>query len=208
MPDKNTTTDTTSVKEVEMNTDEINSFLSVPGAENVLIPEQKDTVFTKKVEDTKFLDNPEKDDDKKEDEPKLDKDGKVIPLTPDATSTALDSIVNTTDDELDEEKKTAGRSKIDKSGLVELTTKLIAEGLLIGFDDDKPLDKYTNADFEELLKVNFTERDKKVRQSVPVEFFDSLSPELQYVARYEADGGKDMKGLFRALAEVEEARVL
>lgn len=208
MPDKNTTTDTTSVKEVEMNTDEINSFLSVPGAENVLIPEQKDTVFTKKVEDTKFLDNPEKDDDKKEDEPKLDKDGKVIPLTPDATSTALDSIVNTTDDELDEEKKTAGRSKIDKSGLVELTTKLIAEGLLIGFDDDKPLDKYTNADFEELLKVNFTERDKKVRQSVPVEFFDSLSPELQYVARYEADGGKDMKGLFRALAEVEEARIL
>lgn len=202
------TNNTTVVKEVEMDLGELNNFLAIPGAENVLIPtDPKDTVFTKKSVDTSFLDNPPEDEDDKD---KLDEQGKVIPLTGAASTTVLDSIINTTDEELDtdDDKKTAGRSKIDKSGLVELAKKLIDEGVLFGFDDDKPLDKYTNAEFEELLKTNFTEREKKIKETVPMEFFDSLSPELQYIAKYEADGGKDMKGMFRALAEVEESRAL
>lgn len=198
--------DTTSIKEVEMDLGDLNSFLAIPGAESVLVPaDPKDTVFTQKTVDTSFLDNPPEDDDKD----KVDETGKIIPLTNAASTTALDSIVNTIDeDDVDDDKKGVGRSKIDKSGLVELAKKLIEEGVIFGFEDDKPLDKYTQADFEELLKTNFTEKEKKVKETIPMEFFDSLSPELQFIAKYEADGGKDMKGMFRALAEVEETRAL
>lgn len=202
--------DTTSVKEVEMDLNELNSFLSIPGAENVLIPTEKDTVFTKKTVDTKFLDNPPEEENEEDDKPKFDENGKEIPLTPSASAIVLDKIMDEESDEDNDEdgKKAAGRTKIDKSGLVELTKKLIEDGTLFGFEDDKPIEKWTTADFEELLKANFSEREKKVKQSVPLEFFDSLSPELQYIAKYEADGGKDMKGMFRALAEVEESRAL
>jgi hypothetical protein len=202
-----TTNDTTSVKEVDMDLGDLNSFLAIPGSESVLIPtDQKDTVFTKKTVDTTFLDNPPEDDEKD----KVDETGKIVPLTAAASTTTLDAIVNTVDDEfdVDDDKKSAGRSKIDKSGLVELAKKLIDEGVIFGFEDDKPLDKYTQADFEDLLKTNFTEKERKVKETIPMEFFDSLSPELQYIAKYEADGGKDMKGMFRALAEVEETRAL
>ena len=87
------TTNTTSVKEVEMDLGDLNSFLAIPGAESVLIPsDPKDTVFTQKTVDTKFLDNPPEDDEKD----KVDETGKIIPLTAAASTTTLDSIVNTT----------------------------------------------------------------------------------------------------------------
>lgn len=45
-----------------------------------------------------------------------------------------------------------------------------------------------------------------MRQETPKEFFESLPEELQYAAKYVADGGQDLKGLFQALAQVEEFR--
>lgn len=204
MSTETNTNDATSVKEVEMNLDDINSFLAVPGAENVMVPEPKDTVFTKKTEDTTFLDNPTNDEESE--------DGKVKPISAAAANKELDAIVNTDEEEEDEEgnpaTKSVGRQKVEKSGLVELTKKLIDEGILIPFDDDKPLDKWTQADFEELVKANFTEKENKVRQEVPAEFFDSLPDELKYAAKYVADGGTDLKGLFSTLAQVEEVRQL
>ena len=40
------------------------------------------------------------------------------------------------------------------------------------------------------------------------QFFESLPEELQIAARYVAEGGTDMKGLFSTLAQVEEVRDL
>jgi hypothetical protein len=81
---------------------------------------------------------------------------------------------------------------------------MIEEGSLIPFDDEKPLDEYTAADFRELFEANFQEREAAVKQQVPQEFFNSLPRELQVAAKYVADGGQDLKGLFRTLAQVEE----
>ena len=201
--------DTTVVKEVELDTDDINSFLSVPGAENVMIAEPADTVFTNKKED-KFLDNPV-DDTANEIKPKFDENGKEVPLTPSASAKALDAIISedlADDDEDDEKTKGPGRQKTDKSGLVEMAKKLIEAGVIIPFEDDKPIEKYTQADFEELITANFSEKENKVKQTIPLEFFDSLPKELQYAAKYHADGGTDMKGLFQTLAQVEESRQL
>ena len=105
-------------------------------------------------------------------------------------------------------QKATGRPKVDKSGTAELVKKLIEKGQIVPFDDDKPLDEYSLKDFEELLEANFSERESKIRQDTPREFFEALPEELQAAAKYVADGGEDLRGLFRILAEVEEHRQL
>jgi len=104
----------------------------------------------------------------------------------------------------DEPKKTPGRAKVAKDGTVELVKKLIDAGKIVPFDDDKPIEDYTLNDFEELLEANFEERENTIRQSTPAEFFESLPEELQVAAKYVADGGQDLKGLFKVLSHVEE----
>ena len=85
---------------------------------------------------------------------------------------------------------------------------MIEEGTLMPFDDDKPLEEYTTKDFRELFEANFQDREARIRENTPREFFQALPEELQYAAKYVADGGQDLKGLFRTLAQVEEIREL
>jgi len=66
------------------------------------------------------------------------------------------------------------------------------------------MEDYSAKDFRELFEANFQQREDKIRQDTPKEFFNSLPQELQIAAKYVADGGTDMKGLFRTLAHVEE----
>ncbi len=108
----------------------------------------------------------------------------------------------------EEDAGNKGRPKLDKSGLYDLATKMIEEGSLIPFEDDKPLEDYTTKDFRELFEANFAERENEIRRNTPREFFEALPEELQVAAKYVADGGQDLKGLFRTLAHVEEMRQL
>lgn len=186
--------DTTTVSEVDLNLDEI---LGTPGAENIMLPsteEAKPNLFSSKPVDTSFLDKPEEKDDSK-------------PSTAEA-SKQLDELVNDDVEQDEDEPKTSGRPRVDKNGVVELTSKLIEKGLIMPFDEDKPIEKYTLQDFEELIEANFQERERKIKEQTPGEFFDSLPEELQYAAKYVADGGNDLKGLFRTLAAVEEIKSL
>ena len=104
----------------------------------------------------------------------------------------------------EEDAGNKGRPKVDKSGLYDLASKMIEEGTLFGFDDDKPLEEYTTKDFRELFEANFQEKERKIKEDVPKEFFNALPDELKAAAKYVADGGQDLKGLFRTLAQVEE----
>ncbi len=101
------------------------------------------------------------------------------------------------EEEENEVKNKGGRPKLDKSGLFDLATKMIEEGALIPFDDDKPMDEYTAADFRELFEANFQDRESKVAERVPQEFFQSLPPGLIVAAKYIADGGEALKGIER-----------
>ena len=184
---------TTTLSEVDINLDEI---LGTPGAENVMLPstaEAKPNMFTSKPVDTSFLDKPDTEEDKPSEN---------------AAAQQLDEIVNEDIETDDTEKASTGRPRVDKNGVIELANKLIEKGLILPFDEDKPLDKYTLQDFEELIEANFQDREKKIKEQTPGEFFDSLPEELQYAAKYIADGGSDLKGLFRTLAGVEEVRNL
>lgn len=192
--DLNEVKDSTTVDQVDVNIDEL---FGMPGAESVMLPsdgkeEKPKSLFSSENIDTTFLDNSPAS--PKEREEAAEKKAEV-----EETIAELDGLISQ-----EEEAGNKGRPKVDKSGLYELASKMIEEGELMGFDDDKPLEEYTTKDFRELFEANFNEREAKVRNNVPKEFFQSLPEELQIAAKYVADGGQDLKGLFRTLAHVEE----
>ena len=137
----------------------------------------------------------EDDEDDEEIEPKATKeDGKSI----------LDGLGNEEDE--DEKKETRGRKSI--SGISDVFSKMIKEDKLVPFDDEKSFDEYTAKDWEELIEANLEEKANQVRRETPKQFFASLPEELQIAARYVADGGTDLKGLFSTLGQVEETKDL
>jgi len=191
--------ETKTVGQADVNLDEI---FGTPGAENIMLPDTKEEEKPKSVfsnegtVDVSFIDKP------------VDKDttSKEVKATPEEVEEAIAELDNRIAQE--EESGSKGRPKVDKSGLAELAAKMIEEGTLAPFDDDKPLEEYTAKDFRELFEANFQERENKVRENTPREFFQALPEELQIAAKYVADGGQDLKGLFRTLAHVEEMRQL
>ena len=182
--------DSTKVEEVDVNIDEL---FGMPGAENVMLPsdgkseEKQKSIFSKENTDITFLDKPISKEEAKEIEEVKE------------TFAELDNLISQ-----EEDAGNKGRPKVDKSGLYDLATKMIEEGALVPFDDDKDLEEYTTKDFRELFEANFQERENKIREDTPKEFFNALPEELQIAAKYVADGGQDLKGLFRTLAYVEE----
>ena len=188
------TLDSTTVGQVDVNLDEL---FGTPGAENVMLPadgspeaEKPKTVFTKETVDVSFIDRPVGETLASKEEAKQEVE---------ATIAELDNLITQ-----EEDAGNKGRPKVDKSGLADLAAKMIEEGALVPFDDDKPLEEYTTKDFRELFEANFQERENKIRENTPKEFFQALPEELQIAAKYVADGGTDLKGLFRTLAHVEE----
>lgn len=195
LQENETINESTTVEELDLNIDEIFGV----GADSIMTPEEEKSksFFKKETVDTTFLDNTDKENSPAKEEPEIISDNKDLV---EETIQQLDELI------IEEETNQAkgGRPKIDKSGLLEIASKMIEEGSLIPFDDDKPLDEYTAADFRELFEANFQEREAAVKQQVPQEFFNSLPRELQVAAKYVADGGQDLKGLFKTLAQVEE----
>lgn len=188
--------DSTTVEQVDVNIDEL---FSLSGADNVMLPEEEEEQESKSmfkndnIVDTSFLDKTE------EPEQQQEVEDANIAEEVNETIAELDQMITE-----EEEASSVGRPKLDKSGLVDLANKMIEEGTLMPFDDDKALEDYTAADFRELFEANFQQREENVKSSVPQEFFQSLPQELQVAAKYVADGGQDLKGLFKTLAQVEE----
>lgn len=196
-PEDSQVQDTTAVGQVEVDIDQL---FGMPGADSVMLPsddsndsdDKPSSIFSKpKDVDTTFFDKPSNS--------SSDDNTKV-------TAAEVDEAIAQLDDMISQEEETGnkGRPKVDKSGLSELALKMIEEGSLIPFDDDKPLEEYTTKDFRELFEANFQEREAKIKADTPKEFFAALPEELQIAAKYVADGGQDLKGLFRTLAQVEE----
>ena len=187
--------------------DNIDDFLPMPGADSVVTSDDEDdkpNLFTanSKPVNLDFLDKNEDADDKVDANEALDE---------------LDTALKTGDEfDDDEPKKKGGRTKTDKSGLVSFLKKRIENNEMFAFDDydetKQSLDDYLGSlsekDVEELWTANVDSIKQDVAANTPKEFFESLPEELQYAAEYVAKGGQDLKGLFRALAHVEEVREL
>jgi hypothetical protein len=118
----------------------------------------------------------------------------------------LDSFSEEEDEEEVETKEKRGRKPIN--GISDVFAKLIKDDKIVAFDDDKDLSEYSAKDWEELIEANLEEKANEVRRETPKQFFQSLPQELQIAAKYVADGGKDLKGLFSTLSEVESTKTL
>ena len=120
----------------------------------------------------------------------------------------LDDLDAAISEEVEEEPTKEKRGRKTISGISDVFTKLIKDDKIVPFDDDKPLEEYSAKDWEELIQANLDEKANQVRRETPKQFFQSLPQELQIAAKYVADGGKDLKGLFSTLSQVEESRDL
>ena len=210
--------ETTNVEEIDVNLDEI--FNGAPSAGSITLPsedEKKPNIFSRgdKV-DLGFLDPTAADTPAEEVvaeetkvEEKIEETTEEVKAAPEATKDEIDDILNEGMElaEDEDEKSTAkGRKRIE--GMSDVFKKMIENEEIVPFDDDKELDDYTAKDWKELIQANMDERGNKVRRETPKQFFDSLPQELQIAAKYVADGGQDMKGLFATLSQVEETRSL
>jgi hypothetical protein len=200
----------TSVQQVDLDIESL--FAGAPGADSIVTPteaptEIKPNVFSKRQTDLTFLDADGSEKDQKGQEESVSRETAKEVLTD-----ILDDVRD--QDEEDFTKVKPGRPKIEKSGLVEFLKKRIESNEMFAFDDydenketlDDYLSKLGEKDVEELWQANITNLKQEVAAETPAEFFESLPEELQYAAKYVADGGQDLKGLFLALAQVEEVR--
>lgn len=195
--------ESTNVSQVDVNLDEI---FGMPGAESVTLPAEEEAgktanVLSNSKTDMSFLDEEESPVEEPKAEATAEEEVKET-----ASFDELVDEVETTEEEPEEAPKKRGRKKIE--GVADVFSKLIDDEKLIPFDDDKPIEEYSAKDFQELIEANFAERERKLREETPQEFFESLPEELQYAAKYVADGGQDLKGLFQALAQTEQSRSL
>jgi hypothetical protein len=208
----------TSVQQVDL---DIDSWLGAPGADSIVTPttedkkDQKPNIFSQGKFDSSFLDDVDSDDDTED-----KKDGDDVPRgTKTVSKEETDSLLDNLDDDADDEstsKGKGGRPKTEKSGLVEFLKKRIESKEMFAFDDydegKQSLEDYLGGlgekDVEELWQANIDNLKQEVAAKTPQEFFESLPEELQYAAKYVADGGQDLKGLFQALAQVEQVRQL
>ena len=201
----NTNEEVTQVSQADVNIDEL---FALPGAENIMVPgaedddEKKPNMFSSTNVDTSFLD-------------------KLKPATP-AAKAATPAAETQEDSEKNQEALeefetlinqqedpgVRGRKKIDKSGLVELASKMIEEGVLFPFDDDKSLDEYTAKDFRELFEANMKEKEQQLSHDIPQQIFQSMPGEMQYLMEYISKGGTDVKGMMQQLAQVNEVMEL
>jgi hypothetical protein len=200
METNNTVTDVnTSVEKVNL---DIDSWLGAPGAESLIVPEkseEKPNIFSGNTNtDVSFLD-----------EEGADKADELKEVLNDIRIDVQDENENDS-----QEQSKGGRPKTEKSGLVNFLKKRIESKEMFAFDDydesKQSLDDYLGSlnekDVDELWQANVSNIRQEVASNTPAEFFQSLPEELQYAAKYVADGGQDLKGLFQAISQVEQVR--
>jgi hypothetical protein len=200
--------ETTTVNQQDISLDEL---LGTPGAENIMVPEKEDKkpgMFSRASKtDLTFLDKP----DDKTNSSGEKADGNSDSATPPQISSeeagkTLDNLLSENQDNQDVEETTKKGGR--PTNLVELGTKLIEKGYITPFEGEEDVSKYTLKDWEELFDSNEAAKKQKFGQEASVEFYENLPEELQVAAHYVANGGNDLKSLFRSLAAVEEIRQL
>tara|TARA_B100001769_G_C22081728_1_gene582918 strand:- start:259 stop:1590 length:1332 start_codon:yes stop_codon:yes gene_type:complete len=215
------------VETLDINLDEI--FSAAPGGDAITLPEEskespkQKSIFTRNEKSDFTFADPDKDDAddliaKTEEAPAEEvketaeevkaEEGKEVEKVESKPKEEASTILDSLDDETEEDVVKAKKGRKPINGIADVFTKLIKDDKIVPFDDDKPLDEYTAKDWEELVQANLDEKANQVRRETPKQFFDSLPQELQIAARYVADGGQDLKGLFSTLSAVEDNRSL
>lgn len=216
--------DVTKVQTMDVNIDEL---LGQPGADSIMTPTEdekpKKTVFSSTKPDTTFLDKPDPENSQQKTEEKREADKTTE--TPEAkiereakealeTKAAADGIITDPlhpEYDADADPTNTGGDK-NKGGrpttVTAILKKLIDKGTILPFDGDDKIEDYKEEDILELLEMNFQNQQEKLEAELPQQFFENLPQEMQQAYQYIANGGTDIKGMFRALAVSAEVQEL
>ena len=212
MAEETKTVEKTNVEKVDVNIDEI--FGAAPGADSITLPdeeEKKPSIFSRKEDlDMSFVETKAEEPaaETKTEETKEAVETKTPTDTKPKEKVDVEEVLGLTEETEEEEPEQKKRGRKPITGVGDVFKKLIEDEKLLAFDDGKEIEDYTAKDWQELIQANLDERARAVRNETPKQFFKSLPQELQVAAKYVADGGQDLKGLFGALSHVEEVREL
>ena len=187
--------------------DDLDNLLGMPGAESIVTAVDKATESSEDAQ-PKFFQNNLVDTSVLDIKPPVETTETSAADTTEDTETFENLVEDLDGVETEDDEAVKGRPKLDKTGMSQLTAKLIEKDLILPFEDEKALEDYTMEDFVELFEVNIEAREKKIRDQTPGDFFDALPAELQTAARFVAGGGTDLKSLFKHLAASEEVKQL
>lgn len=125
-----------------------------------------------------------------------------------------DGDANDDDDEDDDNEKTIDfiidnalentPQELKSSNLIESFKTLFDEKLLLPFDDDKDISEYSSEELKELIQANLDYKSSELKETISKDVINSFPDELKYAVEYFNKGGKDIKGLFKALADTFE----
>lgn len=139
-----------------------------------------------------------------EEEKKKAAAGGGTPLTDEEIAAALilNPNDNISDDQDDDSTKTTGH-------FIEAIKDLVKDETLFLLEpedgkDDKPIEQYSKKEIVAVLKGNQDRIRKELEEKIPQEFFDSLPEDMQSAAAYVANGGKDLKKIFKQLSDKVE----
>lgn len=142
-----------------------------------------------KQEDSNFL--KEEEDSFKKIEEEVNKEDKTI-----------DKIVEELEKKKDEEDKS--NQNPTESVLFNTVNKLVEEGKLFLFEDKQDIKDYSE---EELIELFSSNDEHKINTAVEEQvklYIENLPQEFQVAAKYFADGGKDVKGILKALSDTSD----
>lgn len=194
---------TTNVQDVDM---DIDTLLDIPGADSIMVAneiEPKKSVFASMQADTKFLDK------KPSQEPPANP-----PAEPPANPPIEPSKTNDGDDVLDLDKQIVDVGKpVTGSNLINVAKKLIEKGVIYPFEgDEKSVEEYTEDELEELFELNLKQQldnqAEELGKDLPAQMFQTMPVEMQQAYQYIANGGTDIKGMFRALSSALDIQTL
>lgn len=92
-------------------------------------------------------------------------------------------------------------NEIKNSSLTESFKSLFEENVLLPFDDEKDISEYSKDELKELIKANFDHKQEELKQNITNEVVNSFPEELKYLVDYFNKGGKDVKGMFKLVAD-------
>lgn len=92
----------------------------------------------------------------------------------------------------------------ETSSLNTAVSELIKEGLIFGFDGEEEITSIE--DLKELINANKEEWKKEAIENELDEVFSALPEDLQYAVDYVKNGGRDLKSLFKVLAQTQDIK--
>lgn len=174
--------------------EELDNLFNLAGADNVTVtPEPKINLFSSSKEPVVSLSNKEEE---------IPEESEKVALNLPSTE---ESALKLGEVEQDEPQNHTSKDKT-KTSILDAFNDLVKDNKLFLFEGEKPLEEYSKKELVELIEANHTRIREEEAEKAPAEFFDMLPSELQIAAKYVADGGKDLKGLFKHLSQSAEIK--